>query len=581
MVARSSSGAACMWVLKSSDFLRLVNMPSHEELRRMGLLVQWQTGFFCIFVSHQWLGLNHPDPRGEQLPVLQEALRNLLAGSKLSVDAVSELFGHMISIKAEDLRLQESYVWMDWFSIPQDKLQPAQFSAVDDGHEPLGSSEDESAPSMQHTTSQQCYISKIPVFVELCNMFVVLVPHVRHTDTGATCNYGSWLSRAWCRLELWCKMLAQNASIPVVVVTAPDQLEFAVPSHWIDRPPHEGEFTFEADRDRISFIMKKLLKRKLQSLEDSDNLNTLRYFVARYNTLLGKPCPQRTLSSFLADFRFESLKCAKTVHGMSPMACAVLSGDAALISVLCDAGCDVDRPIETLHDLAVNTTGTPLVLAVSQGWRHEPVLTALLEHGADANAVNDWSYPVLGYCKTARSVELLVQHQADVNKQTAPAFIPPLSLACFNCAAPEVIAMLLKHGAHANPVRRGTAGIYPLANLAVYASVNPKSLTVADLLLDAKADVNMQYDSSHGIFRVLELVSRIRVMFGSTSPLAHLMAEWTTTPLGYASFFGNDEMVDFLLKARADPEIPNARGRTPIQLARSQRVLSVFSQEPR
>ena len=37
-------------------------------------------GMFAIFVSHQWLGSEHPDPAGEQMQVLRESLRNVIKG---------------------------------------------------------------------------------------------------------------------------------------------------------------------------------------------------------------------------------------------------------------------------------------------------------------------------------------------------------------------------------------------------------------------------------------------------------------------------------------------------------------------
>ena len=37
-------------------------------------------GMFVIFVSHQWLGSEHPDPEGKQLKVLRCALRRMLDG---------------------------------------------------------------------------------------------------------------------------------------------------------------------------------------------------------------------------------------------------------------------------------------------------------------------------------------------------------------------------------------------------------------------------------------------------------------------------------------------------------------------
>lgn len=36
---------------------------------------------FTLFVSHQWLGSQHPDPAGQQLGVLRVALRRILEQS--------------------------------------------------------------------------------------------------------------------------------------------------------------------------------------------------------------------------------------------------------------------------------------------------------------------------------------------------------------------------------------------------------------------------------------------------------------------------------------------------------------------
>ncbi|CAL1167244.1 unnamed protein product [Cladocopium goreaui] len=109
-----------MWVVKISDFLSFSDWPSHEELKTQGRLWKRQTEFCCIFVSHQWLGDSHPDPQNEQLPVLQKALRNILKGLHVSTDVASQFFGdRKVLSNAERLQLKDSYIWLDWFSVPQ------------------------------------------------------------------------------------------------------------------------------------------------------------------------------------------------------------------------------------------------------------------------------------------------------------------------------------------------------------------------------------------------------------------------------------------------------------------------------
>ena len=47
--------------------------------------VEYQGVGKAIFVSHQWVTEDHPDPKGEQLKVLQAALLNLRSGAVESI----------------------------------------------------------------------------------------------------------------------------------------------------------------------------------------------------------------------------------------------------------------------------------------------------------------------------------------------------------------------------------------------------------------------------------------------------------------------------------------------------------------
>ena len=101
-------------------------------------------------------------------------------------------------------------------------------------------------------------------------------------------------------------------------------------------------------------------------------------------------------------------------------------------------------------------------------------------------------------------------------------------------------------------------------------------LETAQLLLDAKSDINLQYEAK-GVFKTIEMINRTRLrLFGSDSALVQFFAKWTTTPLGFACFYGCDEFVEFLLRHDADPNKTNARGKRPFQLAKGQSVLKII-----
>jgi hypothetical protein len=112
-----------------------------------------------LFISHQWLGWNEPDPNGLHYSA--------------ACDAASDLcikFG----IAEDDL-----YLWIDYFSIPQENL-----------------------------TLQKLSIQSIGVYSSVTHYFVMLCPTCTHTDTSLTCDAATYQQRGWCRLEQWARMAA-------------------------------------------------------------------------------------------------------------------------------------------------------------------------------------------------------------------------------------------------------------------------------------------------------------------------------------------------------------------------------------
>ena len=63
-----------------------------------------------MFISHQWAGADHPDPKMEQFSVLQGALGNAMSGrSVISGNISIELYtGQQTCVSASDLCLDGS-----------------------------------------------------------------------------------------------------------------------------------------------------------------------------------------------------------------------------------------------------------------------------------------------------------------------------------------------------------------------------------------------------------------------------------------------------------------------------------------
>ncbi|CAJ1347642.1 unnamed protein product [Effrenium voratum] len=342
-----------------------------------------------------------------------------------------------------------------------------------------------------------------------------------------------------------------------------------MPIAWMDDPPHEGAFSYEADRGGVYCAMKMALRTKIRNSKADKKWDVYRYYVARYDALLGRPPRPRTMEDFMKEFQLKSLNSTK---GMSPLHCAILSGDVDMVANLCNAGLDVNRFCGPLPEAYIVSAVPPLSLAVWISWRTPEVARTLLEHSADVRATASVGENVLGFCRSPALVELLLQRRADVNMKCS---LPALTVACAMASPTSVIASMLEHKAQVNPPEGGPSSKHPLAAVAYRSSVSTNTLEVASLLLDAQADVNIRYRSS-GRWRAGELMCRsfLRLRRGPT--VAQFLADWSTTPLGFACFFECNELVELLLTARASPEIPNERGRTPVDLARSKSTLDLI-----
>eukprot|EP00435_Cladocopium_sp_Y103_P064254 s242_g25.t4 len=302
------------------------------------------------------------------------------------------------------------------------------------------------------------------------------------------------------------------------------EVELGAPFPMMDRPPHEGEFSVSADRDRII----EITERKMQK-------------------------------------------------GLGPVVCAVICCDESFIPFFATASgnavATLNQPTHARIEHTAIGLWPPLGFALELSWRYPDVTRTLLECRADPNHVDSLGFHVMGGCKTIEMVDARRMLCATGNHTTSPAHFPALSLACARCAPPDVIRKLIEIRGDVNPESRGICSPHPLSNLAVWSSMNPHC--AAQVLLEAKSDINLRHEAK-GIFHVIELVSRAKLqLVGSSSALVHFYAEWTTTPLGFACFFGGEHLVEFLLQHDADPEIPNARGHTPFELACGHSVLTL------
>jgi len=112
-----------MYTVPAEDVLQMSEVKPHEELLADDMLKVFKSSKGkAMFVSHQWIGNHHPDPEAKQFRVLQNSLRNILAGtSAITVDINTEniTFGTSLNFSRSDFTSNPLFLWYDYFSCPQ------------------------------------------------------------------------------------------------------------------------------------------------------------------------------------------------------------------------------------------------------------------------------------------------------------------------------------------------------------------------------------------------------------------------------------------------------------------------------
>ena len=96
-------------------------------------------------------------------------------------------------------RILSTYVWLDYWSIPQPSFE------VDE------------AKRADATEAMKRAVDSIPAFAARATLFVVLCPPVLHRELQEVCDLGFWFRRAWCRLEVISVVMQMRTLKPAIV----------------------------------------------------------------------------------------------------------------------------------------------------------------------------------------------------------------------------------------------------------------------------------------------------------------------------------------------------------------------------
>ncbi len=155
--------------------------------------------------------------------------------------------------------------------------------------------------------------------------------------------------------------------------------------------------------------------------------------------------------------------------------------------------------------------------------------------------------------------------QGNLIESKTPGGLTALHFAAGNSNSPEVINILI--GAGANMELKSSEGFTPL-HIAVAHNTNPKitrALLDAGANIESKAELGLTplhsaaaYNTNHEIIEVL-------LQAGAVIDSKIVLIGWS--PLhAAAAYNGNPKIIETLLDAGANPQKPDAQGRTPFDL---------------
>ncbi len=335
-----------MHVVSLKNILKMTEVRCHQDLLRDGILDKMDAvRGKAMFLSHQWVSNQHPDPDGKQFKAFQGAMSNLLSGSIVAqpgvlAAAVSKFLGFQ-SLRLPELSAITTFVWYDYFCIPQCTVT-SQSRSVD----------------ANVVEDQRNAIASIPAYIDRCDFVVVLCPLMRHANTRSTLNLDSWAERGWCRAEAMTRHLSvKNGS--VLFVEGPRQVTLGSSWHSTFLAPGDGKFTVDTDREVVGKLLKDMVHKKLHSLLVKGNFPSCRLLLNLQRVWLSKcdtaPVPGLLVDSgtdsheiveeFLLQHAFSKL-CEYDKAGWSPLCYAALGGNPQVVEALL---CKRANPNETLR----------------------------------------------------------------------------------------------------------------------------------------------------------------------------------------------------------------------------------------
>mmetsp|Transcript_11391 Transcript_11391/g.30561 ORF Transcript_11391/g.30561 Transcript_11391/m.30561 type:complete len:741 (+) Transcript_11391:87-2309(+) len=596
-----------MYLMSWDTLMGLESMQPHQVLLREGRLTEYTEELEgrVIFVSHEWVGFNHPDPAGEQLACLQAMLRRLASGA---VDVQSDwqlqlLHSFLEVVKGEHWKavLPHCYFWLDFAGVPQVCCeQQDDVTAV--------ATADHRFSATDIVQQLIKAVNSIPAYVSRCALVVVLTPVVWHQDIpDRICNFASWRSRGWCRLELMATQMTLRRVRLLKCIGPAATPEFMGGSDILNLVPGRGSFTcctrghriagnvIPCDRDKIREVVEEMINTACEHLHSAGEVGEAR-LLQGFRSIFTEGFPAPTMyakpatplacddivEAFEAKLRWtaEDTEDARRGKGLTRLHWAAFGSDASVVAALLQGEERSFIETPTPHGFpryGVQTGYRPAHLAAAFGFGHE-ALELLL--GSRANPLgrtaNDSGVGVL-HLAAARGVPEVISSVLEVGGQAALEQLdtfarqPATAHASFlpSSSAPALRLLL---ASRAEPrFSAGTCGRDAAMNC--LCTKNDSDPDAVRLLLEARCCPNRVTAPTMLFWRTLETgaVTTARVLKARGRELgpvvAFLARGGLSTPLHEAAQRGDVATARVLFEFRADPSRRNRLGYTPLGLA--------------
>ena len=562
----TSSRYCPMYVMSTDNVIKLVSLPTHEEAKAKGLLVEYDAATHgpCAFVSQTWLRNSHPDDeKGSKCKLLKSVLSKACRGELSITPNVNAkiIYGSTIKLEIpakQTKRIRDGFVWFDIYSVPQEdkELQAKSIASI---HSYVGDSE----------------------------FFFVLAGAWSH-DNGQVRDFRAWESRGWCRVEQISNALSLRSKPLIVIQSSSDIRTYGPGGHpgreWINRPVGVGQFTVDADRAKLGSVIQGMIEAKMAAgLAAGDEEGMLWYrllLVMKPKLLQGlgskgedaRAAQPRGLDDWLDLLKFNKLDEKKPIFG-SPLRLAAMSQRSDLVKELCKRGANVNAFTKKSYPQFMGTPKLNVIGSAAFCAETETV-QALLDAGADPTMHDGGAgSTAMAYaCASGNigAVDAMLAHNPDYSS-----FGNNFGMAAFVFAAEFSQAELLKHLISKYPQHLNIDGAMGDAtgmhcSFAGFLAGGIGDLDSFKVLCDSGSDPMVYQPEKMGpVFRKIVTVSATLFKVMKRPPLiVEQMALVSGTGFHGAAFQGNLQLIQEMITRSCDVASSAHRfGMTPLHIA--------------